>query len=87
MNGSLTKMVSKTETSRKHRLILKKAISWAGVQSLTGFSVQMSSSPLRNFNLQFSFDSVSKTFTTLEKVLRRNITEIFECLKGFIMAV
>ena len=41
MNGSVTKMASKTETSRKQRLILKKAISWAGVQSFTGFSVQM----------------------------------------------
>ena len=41
MNGSLTKMASKLETSRKSRLILEKAISWAGVQSFTGFSVQM----------------------------------------------
>ena len=41
MNDSLTKMVSKTETSRKRRLILKEAISFAGLKSFTGFSVQM----------------------------------------------
>ena len=41
MDGSLTKMTSKIETSRKHRLILKEAILWAGLQSFTDFGVQM----------------------------------------------
>ena len=34
----------------------------------------VSFSSLHDSNLQFSFDSASKTFTTIEKVFRRNIT-------------
>ena len=34
----------------------------------------VSSSPLNDFNLHFLFGSTSKTFSTVEKVLRRNIT-------------
>ena len=34
----------------------------------------VSSSPLHEFNFQFLFGSTSKTFTTIEKVDRRNIT-------------
>ena len=41
MNGSVTNVASKTESSRKHRLFLKKAISCACVQSFTGFSIHM----------------------------------------------
>ena len=33
-----------------------------------------SSNPLHNFNFQFLFGSTSKTFITMEKVHRRNIT-------------
>ena len=31
-------------------------------------------SPLQDFNLQFLFGSASKTFATMEKVFKRNIT-------------
>ena len=36
--------------------------------------LHFSPTPLRDFNLQFLFGSASKTFTTMEKVFRRNIT-------------
>ena len=38
------------------------------------FPVYLLSSPLHNFNFQFLFGLASKTFTTMEKVDRRNIT-------------
>ena len=37
----MVKTASKTEISRKLRLFLAKAISWASVQSFAGLSVQM----------------------------------------------
>ena len=46
---------------------------WTSVSVL--FAVlYVSSSPLHDFNFQFLFGSTSKTFTTMEKVHRRNIT-------------
>ena len=36
----------------------------------------VSFTPLHDFNLQFLFGSASKTFLTMEKVFRRNITEL-----------
>ena len=46
---------------------------WTSVSVL--FAVlYVSSSPLRDFNLQFLFGSTSKTFTIMEKVHRRIIT-------------
>ena len=46
---------------------------WTSVSVL--FAVlYVSSSPLHDFNLQFVFGSASKTLSTMEKVLRRNIT-------------
>ena len=46
---------------------------WTSVSVL--FAVlYVSSSPLRDLNFQFLFGSTSKTFTTMEKLHRRNIT-------------
>ena len=54
--------------------------------------LDVSSSPLHDFNLQFLFGLASKTFPTMEKVLRRNVTGpillyIIKYVKGFIIAV
>ena len=62
---------------------------WTSVSVL--FAVlYVSSSPLRDFNLQFLFGSTSKTFTTTEKCTDELLLDqfyIFQCLKGFIIVV
>ena len=61
---------------------------WTSVSVL--FAVlHVSSSPLHDFNFQLLFGSSSKTFTTTEKVKRRNITEpvLHIRLKRFVIIV